>query len=304
MRKSHAVAKERDGITKRLDRLEVSDAGLLVFPGQILESASEWMTRARRRGVGRSDLEIRGREIKAAGALLDWASLYLGGFKEFVQARNALQAVLGDDIEVVEWYTQTLGLPRAFPEVEKRIRGEEWRFRDSVAEALHERRWIKPPGCTHIARYIRNRAWQILKDRKKADEQEHIDAGEHDIVIRNFSPEVASNLGYDALQGMGPSRTAIIDFRLDVDSGMEAVNADARFRTVMAALLFDEERWADLSKDKHFSTEFRRDYAGTLRHFREHVAAYLEPPERRTLEERIEADARNSPGYLRRLKRY
>jgi len=279
---------------RRLDRFEVDDAGLFGIPGKMIVSASALMARARRRGfIKDAELEIRRREIEAAGAILDFASTFLDGVRDFVQARNALRAVLSGDVEVVELYRKRLRLPVTFPENKMRVRGEEWRFRDAVAEVLHERRWLRPPGCTHISRYIRNRAWQILKERKKEDEQDHIDARERNIVIRNFSTDVASSLGYDESYGIQPPRVAAIDFRLDVASSMEAVHADPQFRSIMAALLLDEKCWADLSSDPHFSGRFRREYETKLRHFRALMAAYLEPPLRRTLEERIAAEARN-----------
>jgi hypothetical protein len=206
-------------------------------------------------------------------------------------------AVFCDRLDVVDFYRRRLKLPRAFPETEKRIKGDEWLFRDAVAEAMHERGWIKPPGCQHISRYIRQRARQILWDRKVDDEQEHIKAGKHNIVIRNCDmvpgPHAASSLGYDEDHGMEPPRVTTIDFRLDLADSMAAINADPQFRATMAALLFDEKCWADLSGDSHFSTKFRRDHAAKLQHLCTLMAAYLEPTPRPTLEERIAVDAHN-----------
>lgn len=100
-----------------------------------------------------------------------------------------------------------------------------------------------------------------------------------------------------------PPRIAAIDFRLDVNSNFDALNVDPKFRSEMAALLFDEERWAELGgRNKHFSTSFRRRNRVVRRQFCARMSAYLTPPERRTLEARLEAEARNRPAYLRSLK--
>ena len=282
------------------------DEALLVAPQRMIRKARAFMASARKRGlVSDRDLELRGREIAAAKIFLNTASDQLRGVREFIEARDAFRAVLSGDTDVLEKYTRRLGLPHSFPEKKKRIQGDPWLFHVALATALYERKWIKPPGCTHINRYLRNRARQMLWDRKKEDEKEHIDAQSNGVKILNHDELHRScnelRLSYDEQRGWAPPRIATIDFRLDFHKTLDAINADKKFRRIMTALLFDDQRWADLDKGKHYSTSFRNRHRTALRQFRARMVSYLEPPARRIFEEQLEAEARNRAAYLQHL---
>ena len=290
-----------------LDRLRLSDAELLVFPGLMLEWAAELMERARNPGTCRATLLMQSRHLAAADAMLTLARLHARGFREFVATRNALAALMDGRRDLVEQYTrERLRLPRAFPQYRQRVRGEPLLTADAVAEALWERRWTRPPACTAIAQSIRTRAWQFFHAQRCADEQEHIRAGEHGVIIRSLTttPPRASGLTYDAQVGVEPPRVAATDLRVDLADAMRAIEAEPEFTKVMNALLLEQGRWADFSDDKHYSTKFRRDFAPTFRRLAECLADYRPPITRPTLEARWEALNHNTPGYHARNKKW
>jgi hypothetical protein len=271
-----------------LDRLQPADATLFATPKILMRLAEEFHARARARGFGAASLKLREREIAAAASALKWCSACLDQAQEFVHARNVMHAVFNGRSDVVDCYTrEILGLRKR-------------RLRAAAAEAIFERRWLEPPGCTHITRYIRNRAWQIVKDQQRTDEgRRHGKTSEQKVTV--------SNLGYDELHGMVPARLAMIDLRVDLEKTLDAIGAPPEFCKGIKALVFDGAIWSDLAANvgnpdaKHFATSFRRKFQGYLRQFEARMSAYLVPPLRRGLEERMEAEARNRPAALARL---